>query len=55
MEFFRFTNLPDETKKVTKIFIFTPLCGTSEGFMKTVKEILGRVRVNKKELLCSHC
>ena len=40
-------NLPDEKKKVTKVYIFTPLCGTSKGFMKTVKEILGIVRAHK--------
>ena len=26
--------IPDEGKKLTKIFIFTRLCGTSKGFMK---------------------
>ena len=32
---------------ISKIFIFTPLCGKSKCFMKTIKEIIGRVRVNK--------
>ena len=32
---------------ISKLFIFTPLCGKSKCFMKTIKEILGRVRVNK--------
>ena len=34
-------NLPDETKKVTKFFIFTSLCGTSKCFMKTIKKYSG--------------
>ena len=38
--------LPEKTKKVTKIFIFAPFCRTLKGFMKTVKEVIGRVRVN---------
>ena len=32
--------IPDEEKKLNKIFIFTFLCGASEGFMKALKAFI---------------
>ena len=32
--------MPDEEKKLTQIFIFTLLCGTSKGFMKASKAFI---------------
>ena len=32
--------IPDEEKKVFKIFIFTALCGASKGFMKALKAFI---------------
>ena len=32
--------IPDEKKKLSQIFIFTFLCGTSKGFMKTLKAFI---------------
>ena len=31
--------IPDEKKKLSQIFIFTPLCGASKGFMKALKAL----------------
>ena len=42
--------IPDERKKVKKIVIFRPLCRTSKGCMKTVKEFSGGqelININK--------
>ena len=37
---------------ISKLFIFTPLCGKSKCFMKTIMEILGRVKlINKNNLI----
>ena len=32
--------IPDEEKKLSKIFIFTLLCGASKGFMKALKAFI---------------
>ena len=37
--------IPDKEKKLSQIFIFTLLCGTSEGFMKALKATQRSVKI----------
>ena len=40
--------VPDEEKKLRKMFIFTLLCGTSKGFMKALKAFIELFEATQK-------